>query len=497
MTEDAATPTLSTGGTLTFQDVDLIDTHTAVFVLKSTDATANLPGFDEGNSAAAANIGTFALTPATVVNGTVVESADTINTAAVGWTFTLADNNPTLQSLAKDQTITQVYTVTITDNNGAPVTQDVTVTITGTNDAPTITSTAAAAKGGVTEDAATPTLSTGGTLTFQDVDLTDTHTAGFVLKSTDATANLPGFREGIGDGAANIGTFALDPVSENNSDTTNTGSVGWTFTLADNNPTLQSLAKHQTITQVYTVTITDNNGAPVTQDVTVTITGTNDAPTITSSAQTAEIHEIAHTHNSTTPDTASGAVTFTDVDLIDTHAVTITGVSISGTQSDLADDATVLGWLSLGTLTDSTNGVPGSQAWSFSAQDYYFDYLAEGEHVTLTYTVQVDDHHGGITSQEVTITIDGSNDPAPPVVDLNEDTSGLNNVVHHSPNDVSPILIAQEPTITDVDSPNLVSMTVTLINPKDNSSGQGGAGVNVKETLSLTDDAAALALHDG
>ncbi len=45
---------------------------------------------------------------------------------------------------------------------------------------------------------------------------------------------------------------------------------------------LQSLAQGQTITQVYTVTVTDNNGASVTQDVTVTITGTNDAPTIAS-----------------------------------------------------------------------------------------------------------------------------------------------------------------------------------------------------------------------
>ena len=29
--------------------------------------------------------------------------------------------------------------------------------------------------------------------------------------------------------------------------------------------------------------------------------------------------------------------------------------------------------------------------------DHYFDYLAHTETVTLTYTVQVDDHHGGFT----------------------------------------------------------------------------------------------------
>ncbi len=115
------------------------------------------------------------------------------------------------------------------------------------------------------------------TITFQDVDLIDTHTATFAFTSSTSSAALPGFV----DNSTHIGTFAIDAaVTENNADTINTGSLGWSFTLADNDPVLQSLAQGETITQVYTVTITDNNGATVTQDVTVTITGTNDAPTI-------------------------------------------------------------------------------------------------------------------------------------------------------------------------------------------------------------------------
>ncbi len=69
-------------------------------------------------------------------------------------------------------------------------------------------------------------------------------------------------------------------MNENSTDIDNTGSVGWTFTLANNDPTLQSLAYGQNITQIYTVTLADNHGGTVTQNVTVTITGTNDAPTI-------------------------------------------------------------------------------------------------------------------------------------------------------------------------------------------------------------------------
>src|SRR5204863_4708943 len=108
------------------------------------------------------------------------------------WSFTLPDNDPVLQSLAEGQTITQIYTVTITDNNGALVTKDVTVTLVGTNDTPVIT---AATNGAVTEDATTPNLSTTGTITFADVDKIDTHSVSAVA---DAGNTLGGARTRAG-----------------------------------------------------------------------------------------------------------------------------------------------------------------------------------------------------------------------------------------------------------------------------------------------------------
>ena len=90
--------------------------------------------------------------------------------------------------------------------------------------------------------------------------------------------------------------------------------------------------------------------------------------------------------------------------------VKITGVSASGVMTGLANGTVQLSWLSLGPLSDSTDGVQGSKSWSFSAPDSYFDYLADGETVTLTYTVEVDDHHGGVTSQDIVVTVNGSND---------------------------------------------------------------------------------------
>ena len=314
---DNVSGNIAATGTIVFADVDLIDTHTASFVLKSSDAAANLPGFAGGTGQNVAHIGTFAIDSAVTEDNT-----DTINTGTLGWNSTLADNDPVLQSLAAGQTITQVYAVTIKDNNNATVTQDVTVTITGVNDGPTIVAGSTTPTGGVTEDTAVSVgnVATAGTIAFQDLDLIDTHTASFVLKSSDAAANLPGFAEGTGPAVAHIGTFAIDgTVTENNSDTVNTGSLGWSFTLADNDPVLQSLAAGQTITQVYAVTIKDNNNATVTQDVTVTITGVNDGPTIVAGSTTPTGGVTEDTAVSVGNVATAGTIAFQDLDLIDTH----------------------------------------------------------------------------------------------------------------------------------------------------------------------------------
>ena len=93
-----------------------------------------------------------------------------------------------------------MYNVTVTDLHLASSTRTVMVTVTGTNDTPTITAAqgdvpAPTQSGGVTEDVVVDfggQVSTAGTITFQDVDLIHTHTATFVLKSTDATGQPTG-----------------------------------------------------------------------------------------------------------------------------------------------------------------------------------------------------------------------------------------------------------------------------------------------------------------
>ena len=174
--------------------------------------------------------------------------------------------------LAAGETLILTYTVSATDDSGTPLsdTETVTVTITGTNDDPTITVVDVA--GAVTEDATTPNLTDSGSVTFAEVDETDLISSLVSLSSTSTTG--PAIPAGL--------TTALNTALTLTQTGTNDGSIAWDFSVA--NSLTQYLADGETVTAVYTITVTDDSGTgtdTATQDVTVVITGTNDVPTIT------------------------------------------------------------------------------------------------------------------------------------------------------------------------------------------------------------------------
>ncbi len=154
---------------------------------------------------------------------------------------------------------------------------------------------------------------------------------------------------------------------------------------------IQYLAQGESLTQTYAVQVADNSGGTATQDVTITITGTNEAPVITSSVQSGTVTDAGAL-------TASGAVTYSDVDTSNTHTASFT-----------AGASGYLGTFSL----DSTNidtGNGGTVGWNFSVAQSAIQYLAQGESLTQTYAVQVADNSGGTATQDVTITITGTNE---------------------------------------------------------------------------------------
>jgi len=282
----------------------------------------------------------------------------------VTWTYEVG--NADIQYLAAGETRVESFTLTVNDGQGGTVEQVVEVTVTGTNDAPVITS-----------DQIYRTLfedgdaSTTGVMTFADVDLADGHTVA-------VTPLFGGY----------VGTFVANVADASTGD--GSGAVNWTFNVDP--AAIQYLSAGQGLQQRYSISVDDGNGGTTEQLVIITIRGTNDVPTITAAVETGAVVEDVTTN-------ATGEIAFADVDLRDGHLV-----------SSSAEGGDYLGsfnaWVSDASFSDGA----GTVTWDFSVDPASVQHLAEGETLTQTYTVTVNDRRGGTVDQTVTVTITGAND---------------------------------------------------------------------------------------
>ena len=262
------------------------------------------------------------------------------------YTYTLNTSLPAVQGLGLGESLTDSFTVTVSDNHGGTSSTVVTMSINGSNDAPTV----AAATASIAED----TAGVSGTLPAPvDPDLHD-------VVTFSPQANAPG----------SYGTFNLD------------ASGNYTYTLNNALPAVQGLGVGESLTDSFTFTVTDNHGATTTNTLTVTISGTNDIPVL--AATTVNIAEGSAVTNGTLP-------TPTDADVHD--VVSFTPLSNApGSYGTFSVDAD-------GNYTYTLNtSLPAVQG------------LGAGESLTDTFTVTVSDNHGGTSSTVVTMSINGSND---------------------------------------------------------------------------------------
>ncbi|MCK1578962.1 VCBS domain-containing protein [Bradyrhizobium sp. 168] len=296
------------------------------------------------------------------------------------------DINVQLQALATGQTLTDTFTYAIQLGNGTLSWATVTLQFNGANDSVFITS--SPQSGSVVEDAnATPDFSdsqsAAGTISFNDADLNDTHSASFAAASSNTTS---------------LGTFSLDPVNE--APNAANGAVQWHYNL--NNAAAQYLAAGQTVAESFVVTINDGHGSTATQTVTVTITGTNDIVSITSGVQSGAVVEDAPSTPSLSDSLATaGSISFNDVDLSDGHTATF----VAG-----AGNTTALGTFSLDPVSEAANAANGSVQWHYALNSAAAQYLAEGQSVTESFVVTINDGHGSTATQTVTVTTTGTND---------------------------------------------------------------------------------------
>ncbi|TSD54720.1 tandem-95 repeat protein [Variovorax sp. KBS0712] len=292
------------------------------------------------------------------------------------WYFQYQPHAAAFQYLAAGESATDTFSYEVKDADGGTGLATVTITITGSNDGPVITAQDLA--GAVSEQAAPAgTLSDSGIIGFSDLDLSDVH-----LVSATGTP---------------VGSVLGSLTAVKNADTTGTGTGGqltWTYTV--NATAVEYLAAGQTRVESFTITVNDQHGGIVTRQIDVTITGTNDAPTIGAADAAAAVTEDAATP--TLSD--SGTITFDDVDLSDAH-----GVSVAAGPGN-----TLGGVLTAGVSDAATGAGDGTVSWNYSVANAATQHLAQGQTATETFTVSINDGHGGTVNQQITVTVTGTND---------------------------------------------------------------------------------------
>src|SRR5882724_1983501 len=270
----------------------------------------------------------------------------------------------------------------------------------------------------LTEQAGTTNSATpdqvSGTLSFTDADVGDTHTASTSLNSALwSGGGVPLATQAALAGAMSA-SISLDSTA---------GTLAWQFGLADRN--VDFLAVGETLTAIYNVTIADHHtGSPfsdtATQQVTVVFTGTNDTPLIDagSSILASAISEIPNVTDSLAVDSTAGVVAFTDPDLNDRPTATINTAGETVTWQDATHDftaeltpaqiAALEAAVSISAEAGNTN--TGNIDWHYDIVDKNLDFLSVGETLTVTTPIVIDDHNGGVTTQNVVVTVNGAND---------------------------------------------------------------------------------------
>ncbi|MEZ9679391.1 VCBS domain-containing protein [Vibrio splendidus] len=355
------------------------------------------------------------------------------------WTYVV--NNDDVQYLDDDEFVTEVYTVTASDGT----TSEVIITINGADDPSDITvGEGDSDTGEVTEDVdvdqESNNLTTSGTLTITDVD--DNDVAAF---EPNGTFNPEGSTNDTA-----LGVLTITDDGE------------WTYVVDNDN--VQYLDDDEFITEIYTVTAIDGT----TSEVTITINGADDPSEITvgeGDSDMGEVTEDVDVDPESNDLMATGTLTITDVDANDVAAFQPNGTfNPEGSTNDTA----------LGMLTITDDG-----EWTYVVDNDNVQYLDDDEFVTEVYTVTAIDG----TTSEVTITINGADDPSE--ITVGEGDSDMGEVTEDV--DVDPesndLMATGTLTITDVDAND-----VAAFQPNGTFNPEGSTNDTALGMLTITDD---------
>ncbi|PBB91593.1 hypothetical protein CK215_15040 [Mesorhizobium sp. WSM3864] len=349
------------------------------------------------------------------------------------WTYTL--DNAAHQNLAQGESHVEIFTVTVTDDKGATTTQDVTVTVTGTNDGPT----AVADLATTDEDNSVviPVLAND-----TDPDATDTLTVTAASVST-----------GLGSASTDGTTVTYDPGSAYN-----------------------YLAVGESAAVTIDYAISDGHGGSSNSTVTVTVTGTNDAAVLDLDANNSSLKTGADYQATFTENGSAVAIADTDVSITDLDNANVTSATITLTNAQASDLLAVNGGLPAGITASSYNsgtgvltlsGAATLAAYQTALHQIVFSNSGDNPNTTdRNITVVVNDGSTNSNTAISTIHVTAANDA--PVLDLDANNSSLKTGADYQATfteNGSAVAIADtDVSITDADSTNVTSATITLTN---------------------------------
>ncbi len=321
--------------------------------------------------------------------------AITIN-ADGSYSYTVDNSNATVQALRiSGQTILDVFTYQVADTGGLTSVATITVTIQGANDAPVgVNDTATAVEAGGTANGTAGTNPTGNVLTNDtDVDAGDIKTVSGVVAGPSASA--------VGSVGASVGgSYGSITINSDGS---------YTYAVDNTNTAVQALRiSGQTLQDVFTYKVSDTDGSTSLATITVTIQGANDAPTAIVDTVTAV--EAGGSNNALYSVNPSGNVLTNDTDP-DSNANGETKL-VTGVVGGIAASAS-------GFVNTNVNGLYGSIT---IAADGSYTYVVNNNNATVqalrnssntlmdVFTYTMTDAAGSTSSQQISVTIQGSND---------------------------------------------------------------------------------------
>ncbi|MEO5332711.1 MAG: cadherin domain-containing protein, partial [Magnetococcus sp. YQC-5] len=305
------------------------------------------------------------------------------------FSYTINDSNTTVQALKVNQSLTESFNYTLSDGSLTDMAV-VTITIQGANDAPVgVDDTGSATEAGGTANGTGGSSATGNVLSNDTDPESDTLTA---------TAIRTGSIKGSGTagviGTALTGSYGSLTLATNGA---------YTYTVNNNNPTVQALKVGQTLSDAFNYTLSDGNATDMGL-LTITIHGANDAPVGVD--DTGNATEAGGVANATAGSNATGTVLSNDTDA-ESDTLTVTGIRVGSVKGEGV--AGILGTSLTGSYGALTLNASGGYTYVIDNTNSIVDKLPVGQTLMDSFNYTLSD--GTLTDTGVlTITIQGGNE---------------------------------------------------------------------------------------